>query len=83
MQMLRQSLQVGPSIRQYIIVNVEPKARLLLLYGVGYCRWGTYAVHGARESRGRGRPEGALARAAEVGLQWAQREGRCVCRPRQ
>ena len=38
----------------FLALLVEPKARLLVLYGLGCCRWGTYAVHGARESRGGG-----------------------------
>ena len=38
----------------FIALLVEPKARLLVLYGLGCCRWGTYAVHDARESRGGG-----------------------------
>ena len=33
---------------------VEPKARLLVLLGLGRCRWRVYAAHGAREADGGG-----------------------------
>ena len=58
---------------------VEPKAQQLVLHGLCRRTWRVHAACGAREARGggpcpMGRPEGVLARAAEVGLQWAQHE---------
>lgn len=54
----------------FLALLVEPKTRLLVLYGLGCCRRGMYAVHGAQEARGGGQKSRWHAR-----LQWAQHEG--------
>ena len=53
-------------LSSFLALLVEPKAQLLVLYGLGRCIWHRYAAFGARGPRGR--PEGALACAARGGL---------------